>query len=134
MSVDPTIMVALLGAASTVGAVLITGWFGRRNLAAQTAHITATAHSEIYQAYGELIGTLRTDVQLAREEARGAHSAARAAEERADSAEDRAYNADYRLRTMQQLLVDLRPLIAAHVPGADMWLSQLDRVTKAHTT
>ncbi len=131
---DSTIVVALLGAASTVGAVLITGWFGRRNLSAQTAHITATAHSEIYESYGTLITALRNDVQLAREEARGAHAAARQAEQRADAAEDRAYNADYRLRTMQQLLADLRPLIAAHVPGAEMWLSQLDRVTAARTT
>lgn len=129
-------MVGALGAASTVAAVLITGWFGRKQAAAQTSQITAEAHTKIYESYGTLITALRTDVQLAREEARGAHAAARAAEERADSAEDRAYNADYRLRTMQQLLVDLRPLIAAHVPGAEMWLSQLDRVTKqaAHTT
>jgi hypothetical protein len=128
---DPTIVVALLGAVATVAAVLITGWFGRRQAAAQTAQITATAHTEIYKSYETLITALRTDVQLARQEARGAHEAARSAEQRADQAEDKAYTADYRVRTMHQLLVDLRPLIAAHVPGADMWLSQVDRVVAA---
>lgn len=141
---DPTVIVGALGVASTVTAALITALVGRKQrdalakqAAAQTeeitARITAQAHTQIYQSYGELLEQLRMDVQGARQEARGAHEAARSAEERADQAENRAYIADFKMRAMQQLLIDLRPLIAAHVPGAELWLAQLDRAIKPIT-
>lgn len=128
---DATVLVALVGAAATVGAVLLTNWFNRRHLAAQTEHITTTAHREIYAEYSTLLTTMRNDMQLTREEARSAHDVARQAEQRADAAEEKAYSADYRMRSMERLLTDLRPLIITHVPGHEAWVGQMDRLMAA---
>ena len=73
---DPTIVIAILGVVSTVGAVLITGWFNRRQQAAQTERITAEAHALIYKEYNHLLVAQRTDSQLAREHAQGAEEGA----------------------------------------------------------
>lgn len=128
---DPTVLVALAGTGSTIGAILLTSWFNRRHLAAQTQNITTTAHTQIYAQYAELLTTMRNDMQLTREEARAAHDVARQAEKRADDAEEKAYSADYRLRSMERLLVDLRPLIVLHVPGHEAWVGQMDRLMAA---
>lgn len=123
-----TIIVAVVGAVATVGAVLVTGWFGRKQVAAQAERITATAHGLIYAEYRDLIAAVRTDAQLARELAHGAEEKARSAEQRADAAEEMAYRADDRMRSMERLLVDLRPFLE-RVPGSEQFLAQIDRLT-----
>lgn len=127
---DATIVVAILGVVSTVGAVLITGWFGRRQTAAQTEQITAQAHSLIFAEYRDLITAQRTDAQLARELAHGADERARQAEQRADAAEEMAYRADDRMRSMERLLTELRPFLE-RVPGSEAFVAQIDRLTAA---
>lgn len=125
---DATTIAASVGALTTVGGILITGWFGRKQTKAQTEQITATAHGLIYAEYRDLITAQRTDAQLAREEARGARDTARQAEQRADAAEEMAYKADDRMRAMERLLVDLRPFLE-RVPGSETFLAQIDRLT-----
>ena len=131
----PEIWVAALGALGMIGTAIITRMAGRREREAQVEQITTAAHNAIYAGYADLLEETRATAQAAREEARAAKDAARQAEQRADAAEQRAYDAEYRMRLMERLLTDLRPLIAAHVPGADMWIGQLDRVaTMARNT
>jgi hypothetical protein len=123
-----TIVVALLGVASTVGAVLVTGWFGRKQADAQAELITATAHEKIYGAYGVLLDELRTDNEATRQQVLGANDRARRAEERADAAEEMAYQANARMRNMEQLLVELRPFLEG-VAGSETFVAQIDRLT-----
>lgn len=135
---DSTAFATMAGAVSTVAAVLVTGWFGRRQVRAQadriTADITAKAHQQIYAEYGNLIAALRTDAQLAREQSRGALETARDAERRADEAEERAYQAEMRMRALERLLSVLRTFLATvTVPGVDAFLAQMDRLLPADT-
>jgi outer membrane murein-binding lipoprotein Lpp len=127
--IDAAVITAVLGFAGTIGGILITAWFGRRQVKAQADHITATAHSLIYNEYNSLITALRTDAQIAREEARGAKETARLAEQRSDAAEEMAYQADSRMQSMERLLVDLRPFLE-RVPGSEAFLAQIERLTQ----
>lgn len=136
---DSTALTAVAGAVSTVGAVLVTGWFGRRQARAQadriTADITAQAHRQIYAEYGNLIAELRTDAKLAREQSRGALEMARDAERRADEAEECAYQAEMRMRALERLLAGLRTFLATvTAPGVDAFLAQMDRLLPADVT
>lgn len=127
---EPVVWAAALGAASTVAAVFITGWFGRRQNRAQVQEITNRAHGEIYAAYEGLLTQQRTDAQITREEARSAKEAARAAEQRADAAEEMAYQANDRMRSMERLLAELRPFLE-RVPGSEAFVAQIDRALTA---
>src|SRR5688572_14554884 len=115
---DPVVIAAGLGAVSTVGAVLVTAWFGRRQTRAQTDQITNIAHGLIYGQYQDILTQMRGDYQLMREEARLAKEAARQAEQRADAAEEMAYQANDRMRSMERLLSELRPFLE-RVPGSE---------------
>lgn len=66
----------------------------------------------------------------AKQEATSARDAARDARRMAQEAENNAWLADMRARAMERFLIELRPLIASHVPGAEMILARLDKLTQ----
>ena len=125
---DPTVITALIGLAG----VALTAWLGRRRNSAEVQQITATAHTEIYEAYRGLLDEIRDSAELAAEEARQARHRARRAEQRAAEAELAAEIAADQAREAIRLLAELRPLIARYVPGADeSWLPRVDQVVAA---
>lgn len=122
---DPTIWVAIIGAGTAAGT-----WFvGRRQRKADEQSITAAAIAAVQDTYQELISDLTAQVVAARQEATSARDAARDARRLAEEAENSSWLADMRARAMERFLVELRPLIAMHVPGADSILERLDKLT-----
>lgn len=124
---DSTIWVAIIGALSAAGS-----WFvGRRQRRADEQSITATAIAAVQNTYQELISDLSAQVMAAKSEATAARDAARDARRLAEEAENSSWLADMRARAMERFLVELRPLIATHVPGAEAILERLDKLTAA---
>jgi outer membrane murein-binding lipoprotein Lpp len=122
---EPTIWVAVIGSLTAAGS-----WFvGRRQRKADEQSITATAINAVQDTYQALINDLTAQVVAARQEATSARDAARDARRMAEDAENNSWLADMRARAMERFLVELRPLIAAHVPGADAILERLDKLT-----
>jgi hypothetical protein len=76
VTVDPAVVVAIIGAISTVTGVALTLVAGRRRERAQVDQIvlsaTAEAQKQISEQFGALLAQHRTDVQLARESSREA--------------------------------------------------------------
>lgn len=68
---DPgTIAITIAGSSALTGAgaSAVTALVGRRLRRAQVRQITTEAHSQIYQAYGQLLAELRVELAAAREE------------------------------------------------------------------
>jgi|GEM_PF-3505607 len=91
------------GVLSTAGAAGVTAIVGRRLRRAQVKQITAEAHSQIYAAYGDLIGALRgeladTRAELARARGELAECSTRAAQFRAELTELRGRLEHYETR------------------------------------
>lgn len=117
------LVLALVGsstAASALGAV-VTGYVGYRLRAAQAQHITATAHSEIYKAYGDLLDELRAELHSLRTELEAAESRARQAEVRASAAEAE-------LSSLRGEVALLRERIALHEAREAQLLAELARL------
>lgn len=124
---DPAIWVAAIGSVTAAGT-----WFvGRRQRRADEQSITATAIAAVQDTYQALINDLTAQVVAARQEATSARDAARDARRMASDAENNSWLADMRARAMERFLVELRPLIATHVPGADTILERLDKLATA---
>lgn len=120
----------------TAGVSLVTAalayWGGRRQRAAD-ADSTVVAAVEaatgsVQKTYQTIIADLDSRVVAAHAEATAARSAAREAQQAAAEAESQAWRADMRARAMERFLTELRPLIAAHVPGAEAILAQIDKL------
>lgn len=121
MNLDPAVWVAVAGITGLATAV-IAHWAGRRQRQVDVA-------KAVQDAYQELIADLRAQVAAAHQEATTARTAAREAKEEAAKAEHQAWRAGQQVAAMARFLTELRPLIAAHVPGADELLDRIDKLT-----
>jgi len=141
--VEATVWVAVIGLLGLAG-----GWFvNQRKLKAdvkaaeaEATRLRAEAESVVMSAvhkaiaavqdtYQELLADANAQVAAVRQEAALAVAAARDARSHAQEAENQAWHADMRARAMERFLMELRPLIAAHVPGAEAILERLDKLT-----
>lgn len=150
MTLDPGIGIALIGAVITAG-----GWLvNRKKLKAEVAtaneaverakaetvrlrtdtdSVVLTAVSKVTAAmqdtYQEMLADVQAQVVAAKLEATSAMTSAREAKVAAQEAENNAWLAEMRARAMERFLMELRPLIAAHIPDAEAILERLDRLT-----
>lgn len=118
------IVLALLGSATVSGGLgsALTGYLGYRLRAAQAAQITATAHTEIYKAYGELLDELREELRTLRGDLAQAEARAHAAEQRASAAEAE-------LASVRREVELLRQRIGQHEAREQQLLAELARLT-----
>lgn len=90
------------------------------------------AHQAIQDAYQDLITDLRSQVAASAQEASSARAAARESASKAAESEANAWRAEQQVLAMARFLVELRPVIAQYVPGADAILERIDKFSIIH--
>jgi len=112
----------------SVTTALVQGYYSRRREDATAVQMTAAAHHQIYESYGELIEEIQGYAAMARDEARGAKAEAREANLRATAAEARAASAEHRATAAEVTLAEMKRLIVANVPQAAQILANFGEI------
>ncbi len=118
----------LAAAAGGTGTYLARGWMERGREPALIAKLMAAANEQIYASYGDLLGELRHDAELARQESRAARAEAQEARLRAAEAETRAAGAEARAAGTEAQMAEMTILIRRAVPDAEGLLREIERM------